>query len=121
MKLIFQLTLNALAVLLTSYILPGVYVESLFAALIVSLVLGVLNVYVRPILVAFTLPLTAMTMGIFLLVINAVIALLASWLVPGFLIKGFLWAVVFSIVLTIFGFVLSSFSYTKREGSNISE
>lgn len=101
MKLIFQLILTALVVLVLAEVLPGVGVESFVTSLIVAVVLALLNMTVKPLLVFLTLPATLITFGLFLLVINAVIILLVDWLIPGFGVDGFWWALLFSLLLTI--------------------
>ena len=101
MGLIIKLLLTGLAVVLASYILPGVSVDTFLTALIVALVLAILNAIVKPILVILTIPITFLTLGLFLLVINALIILMADWIVPGFNVDGFLWALIFSIILAV--------------------
>lgn len=101
MKLIFQLILTALVVLVLAEVLPGVGVESFVTSLIVAVVLALLNMTVKPLLVFLTLPATLITFGLFLLVINAVIILLVDWLIPGFGVDGFWWALLFSLLMTI--------------------
>jgi putative membrane protein len=94
-----RLLLTALAVLITAYLLPGVHVNNFFWALLVAAVLALFNVTVKPLLIIITIPVTVFTLGLFLLVINAVIILLASALIPGFQVEGFWWALGFSLVL----------------------
>ena len=84
-----------------AYILPGVSVEGFLTAVIVAMVLGLLNYVVKPLLVLLTLPITIFSLGLFLLVINAVIILLAGKIVPGFYVDGFWAAVLFSLILSI--------------------
>lgn len=92
---------SALVVFSTAYILPGVHVANFTAALVVALVLGIINAFVKPVLVVLTFPITILTLGIFYLVLNALLILLVSNIVPGFKVDGFLWALVFGIVLSI--------------------
>jgi putative membrane protein len=101
MKFIVNLLLTALLVLLLSYILPGVETAGYLSAIIVSLVIALLNFLVRPILVILTIPITIVTLGLFLLVVNAIIILLADFLVPGFTTGGFWSALLFAILLSI--------------------
>ncbi|WP_127138302.1 phage holin family protein [Flagellimonas oceanensis] len=108
MKLILRLLLNALAVVLLSYVLPGVGVDSMFTAIIVAVVLSLLNFLVKPILVIFTLPITILTLGLFLLVINAIIILLAANLIDGFHVSSFWWAIIFSLLLSFLQAILQS-------------
>lgn len=101
MNFIIKLLLTGLAVLITSYILPGVATDNFLIALLVAAVLALLNALVKPILVIFTIPITILTLGLFLLVINALIILLADGIVPGFDVDGFWWALIFSIILSL--------------------
>lgn len=89
-----------MAVLILAYILPGVYVTSFMSAIIVAIVLGFLRIFVKPLLVIFTLPATILSLGLFLLVINACIILMADYFVSGFAVKHFGWALLFSILLS---------------------
>jgi putative membrane protein len=98
---------NALAIMVAAYVLPGVHVANIWTALLVALVLGVLNILVKPILVVLTLPVSALTFGLFLLVINAVMVLMASHLVPGFAVDGFEWAFIFSMLVSIINLAIS--------------
>jgi len=91
MKLFSHWLVAALAILIAAYIVPGVSV-TLVGALIAAVVLGALNLFIRPILLILTLPINILTLGLFSLVINAVLVLLASYFVPGFLVDGFLTA-----------------------------
>lgn len=108
MPLLFRLLVNSLAVLISAYLIPGVTVNTYFTAVVVAVVLGLLNALVKPILVFLTLPITFITLGLFILVINTFIILLASSLVPGFKVDGFLSAFLFSLVLALVGAFLSS-------------
>ncbi len=101
MNPLIRLLLNTIAIMIVAYLLPGVYVGSFWVALIVALLLGLVNVTLKPILVILTLPLTIMSLGLFLLVINAVLIQLVSWVVDDFGVTNFWWAVLFSILLTI--------------------
>jgi putative membrane protein len=109
MKLILKLLLTAAAVLIIAHFLPGVSVENYTSALIVAVVLGLLRVIVKPILVILTLPVTILTLGLFLLVINALIIMLADSLIDGFLVSGFWIALLFSLILSLFQSILYSF------------
>ena len=97
MSLIVNLLISALAVYFTAWLLPGITVKSYGAAVGVALVIAVLNVLVKPLLVLLTIPVTALTLGLFLLVIDAIIVLLAGKLLSGFQVGGFWWALLFSI------------------------
>lgn len=101
MTMILKLLLNAFVVFLASYILPGVEIESFVTAIIVAIVLGILNVFLKPILVILTLPINILTLGLFTLVINTLLVLLASSIVPGFVVLSFWWALGFSLIVSI--------------------
>ncbi|MDY8136660.1 phage holin family protein [Aquimarina sp. 2201CG5-10] len=108
MKFILKMILSAVAVLVLAEILPGVGVDSYVSALIVAFVLAILNAVVKPILVILTLPVTVVTLGLFLLVINAAIILLADYFISGFSVSGWLWALIFSVLLSVFQSILYS-------------
>lgn len=102
MNFIIKLFLNAIAVVLTAYILPGVHLQSFGYAILLAALLSVLNVSIKPLLVFLTIPATIFTLGLFLLVINAFIILIADWIIiDGFNVGGFWWALAFSIVLSL--------------------
>ena len=113
MKGIIQFLLNGLAVVLASYLLPGVIVDGYLDALIVAIVLTIANWTVKPILVLFTIPLTVATLGLFLLAINAIIILIVDWLVPGFQVASFWWALAFSIILSLINWFFSDITKDK--------
>jgi putative membrane protein len=101
--------LTALALVITSYLVPGFRIENFPAALVAAVVLGLVNAIVKPILVVLTLPITFVTLGLFLFVINAVTIWLAGYITPGFDVLGFLPALLGSIVLTVISSVLHFF------------
>src|SRR6185312_7402123 len=101
MMLLLVWILNAVALLIVAYILPGITVSSFGSALIAALVLGLLNAVVKPVLVLLTLPLTVVTLGLFLFVLNALVFWLAGSILRGFQVDGFLWDVIGAIVYSI--------------------
>jgi|SRR5215469_4215589 len=109
MNIILKWIINALIIIIAAYFLPGVHVSTFWTALLVALAMGVLNMLVKPLLIVFTLPITLVTFGLFLLVINALIVLLASAIVPGFHVDGFWWAFLFSILVSLINLVISKF------------
>lgn len=122
MKILIRLIITTIAVLITDLLLSGVSLgdmsetNGLITALLTAAVLGLLNAVLRPLLIFFTLPVTVVTLGLFLLVINAVIVMIADRLVPGFHVDSFWWALGFSLVLSFVQGVLQSFDRdTKRE------
>jgi putative membrane protein len=111
MGIIIRILLNMAAVAVTAYLLQsGVKVDSWMTIAVVSVVLGIINMFIKPIVHLIALPINLLTLGLFSLVINGLMIMLASALVPGFEVNGFLWAVLFSIVLSLVSTVLSSFS-----------
>jgi len=112
--MILRFLLNGLAVVLTAYILPGVYVKDYWTALIVALVLAIVNLIVKPILIVFTIPITFITLGLFLLVINALMILLVDYFVDGFSVDGFWWALAFSLILSVFNSMFSDLTDDKK-------
>ncbi len=109
MNILIKLLLNAVAVFVLAEVLNGVYVDNYITSLIVAAVLSVLNVLVKPILIILTLPVTILTLGLFLFVVNALIILLADKLIDGFSVDGIWTAILFSVLLCILQSVLHSF------------
>ena len=101
MRFLINWFLYALAIGNTAYILPGVHLNGIFAALVTAAILGLVNGVLRPILFIFTLPLTILTLGLFTFVLNALMVLLAAAIVQGFTVDGFWWAVLFSLILSV--------------------
>lgn len=101
MSVIINWLVSAIAIVITAYILPGVQIENFLTALIVAVVLGFINAFIKPILIILTLPINIITLGLFTFVINALIIILIANLVPGFKVNGFWWALLFSIVLSV--------------------
>ena len=119
MNILIRLIITTIAVLITDLLLRGVSLgdmsetNGLLTALLTAAVLGLLNAVLKPLLVFFTLPVTVMTLGLFLLVINGVIVLIAAKLVPSFHVKNFWWALGFSLVLSFVQGVLQAFDGGK--------
>jgi putative membrane protein len=101
MRFFVRLIVTALAVYIVANILPGVEVKGGWTAFVVAAVLSLLNAFIKPLLIILTIPITVFTLGLFLLVINALMILLVDSLVDGFAVNGFWTALLFSIVLTI--------------------
>lgn len=107
MFLIIKWLGSALAVMIASYVLPGVKLDSFWSALWVALFLGLVNIIIKPLLILLTLPINILTLGLFTFVINAILILLASSVIKGFSVSGFWVALLFSIVLAIFNYFFS--------------
>ena len=106
MGFLVKLLVNALAVIISAYLIPGVAVSGIISAIIVALVLGLLNSFVKPILVLLTLPITILTLGLFYLVLNVIIIYIADYFIGGFRVDGFVPALLFSFVLALVGWIL---------------
>lgn len=101
MNFLLRILITALVAFGLANILSGIHVDSFWTALVFALVLAVLNVLVKPILIILTLPLTIVTLGLFLFVINTLVVLLASKLIDGFRIDGFWWGLLFALLLSL--------------------
>lgn len=113
MNFLTKTLLSSIAVVIVSYLLPGIYVDSFFVAIVIAVILSLLNVTVKPLLIIFTNSLTVLSLGLFLLVINAVIILIADSIVPGFAVDGFWWALIFSLLLSLTNSLLADLSGNK--------
>ena len=107
MSILINWLVSGLAILVTAYLLPGVHVSSFTSALVAAVVLGVINAFIKPILLILTLPINLLTLGLFTFVVNALVIMLTANLVPGFSVDGFWWALIFSIVLSLINSFLS--------------
>lgn len=118
MNLLVKIIISSLAVFLTAYLIPGISVDSYITAIWVAIVLALLNGFLKPLLIIFTIPVTIVTLGLFLLVINAAIIMLAGNFVDGFYVDGFWWALLFSLVLSVITSLMESLGgkSEKRNG-----
>ncbi len=101
MHVLINWIVSALVILALAYVLPGVSEITFVIALVVALVLGLINAFIRPVVMFLTLPINILTLGLFTLVVDTLLVILAAWAVPGFEIGNFWWAFVFSIALWI--------------------
>jgi putative membrane protein len=108
-----RLIVRTLAVFFTAYLVPGVEVDGFTTAIWVAVVLGLLNATVKPLLILLTLPLTMITMGIFLLVINGIVVVLADRWIDGFALRDFTAAVVMSVVVSVLSAVMERLQRAK--------
>jgi len=108
MDLIIRLILNASVFLLVSLVVPGFEVASIWAALWAALIFGFVNSLIRPVLLAISLPLSILSLGLFTLVIDAAIMALTAWLVPGFDVRGFLAALIGWVLVSFGSMIVSS-------------
>lgn len=107
MSFFIKVIVTAIAVIIGAYLMPGVEVEGITTALVVAFVLGILNAVLKPILVVLTIPVTVVTLGLFLLVINAFIIMITSHLINGFNVADFWVAILFSIILSVLNWILT--------------
>ena len=108
LTLLLVCILNAVALLAVAYILPGIAVASFGSALLAALVLGLLNTLVKPVLVLLTLPITVVTLGLFLVVLNALLFWFAGSVLKGFQVEGFWWAVLGALLYSLISGLLAS-------------
>jgi putative membrane protein len=116
--LIVRWLVITVAILLASTILPGIRVDSLTTAIIAAAVLGLINVFLRPVLLVLTLPLTILTLGIFTFVINAFMLLLVAYFVPGFEVDGFFSAFLGAVIISIVSWIANRFIKTPNGKHN---
>lgn len=108
MNILLKWLVSTVAVMLTSYLLPGVTLTGFWAALWTALFLGLVNAFIKPLLVLLTLPINIVTLGLFTFVINAALILLASSVVKGFFVEGFWVALLFSVILSLFNYLANT-------------
>lgn len=115
MNFLLKLVFSAIAVMLVAYLLPGVHVADFGIAFLVSVLFSLLNVTLKPLLIILTIPITFLTLGIFLLVINAVMVLLVDGLIDGFEVSGFWNALFFSLLLSLTNALLADLGGFNRK------
>jgi len=108
MKGLLQWIISSVAVYITAYLLSGVVIESVLVAVITALIIGLINSILKPILFVLTLPINILTLGLFSLITNGLLIMLADFIVPGFEVENFWWALLFSIILSIVTFFLKT-------------
>lgn len=113
MQILINLVVSAVAVLVTAYVIPGVEVEGFFVALVVAVILAVINAFVRPLVELISLPINVLTLGLFSFVITALMVMLTGAVVPGFVVSGFLAALIFGVVLSLVNAVLYAITPAK--------
>ena len=114
MRFLLRLLLNGVAVLCAAWLIPGLHVDTPATAIIAGIALGLVNAIVRPLLLLLTLPLTLLTLGLFIFVVNAICLALVAWLVPGFSISGFGAALIGAIVISLVSWLLSAILIDKK-------
>ena len=108
MGFIIKVLLTAVAAIVAAYLLPGVTIDGIVTALLVGFILSILNSIVKPILVVLTIPITIVTLGLFLLVINAILVFVTDFFVNGFAVSGFLTAILFSLIVSVVRYILDA-------------
>ncbi|NCF75067.1 MAG: phage holin family protein [Xanthomonadaceae bacterium] len=108
MNLLLKWLIMVLSILISAYLIPGVWISGAWAALWLAIFLGLANIILKPILILITLPISILTLGLFTFVINGLLILLGSTIIKGFYVKGFWWAMLFSIVLSIISYFLNN-------------
>ncbi|MFC4870842.1 phage holin family protein [Negadavirga shengliensis] len=106
LNILFQLVVAGLVIIFTAYILPGITVDDYLTGVIIAALLALLNITIKPILIFLTIPITLITLGLFLLVINALLVVIAAKIVSGFTVDGFWWALLFSLILSLVNSIL---------------
>lgn len=101
MSILINWVVAALVIVAAAYLLSGVHIADFTTALVAAVVLGIINAILKPILVFLTLPINILTLGLFTLVINAALIMLATYFVPGFVVDGFGWAILLSVVMSV--------------------
>ena len=102
MRFFLRIIVIALVSFALAHVLSGIHVKDFWTAFIFALVLAILNIFIKPLIILFTLPVTILTLGLFLFIINAIVVLLASRFVEGFSIDNFGWGLLFSLLLSLF-------------------
>jgi putative membrane protein len=115
MRFLARILLNGIAILVAAYFLPGLTIDGPEAALLAGAILGIVNALVRPVLFVITLPFTLLTLGLFIFVVNAACLALTAWVVPGFHVDGFWWAVIGALLVSIVSWVLNGLFIGRAE------
>ena len=114
MRFLARLVLNGIAIIIAAWLLPGLHLADTFSALIAGAILGFVNAIVRPVLLLLTFPLTLVTLGLFIFVVNASCLALTAALVPGFSIDGFWWALIGALLVSVMSWILNGIFAGKQ-------
>jgi putative membrane protein len=114
MHFLLRLIINGIVFYLLAMYVPGIHTNGVAAAVLAAFVFGIVNAVVRPIVILLTLPITIVTLGLFLIVVNALMFWLATWIAPGFKVDGFMPALIGGIVMTIVGFITNHLLKKQR-------
>lgn len=107
MKILLSLLANSAALMITAYLVPGFKVENIQTAVVAAIVLAVINTFIKPVLLLITAPLTILTLGLFIFIVNAIMLFIASAIVPGLTVEGWLPAILGALVLSVVSTILS--------------
>jgi putative membrane protein len=114
MHFLMRWGINTVSLVLTGYIVPGIHIDSFGAALVAALLLGLVNAFIKPVLILLTLPLNILTLGLLTFIINGMLLSFVAWAIPGFIIEGFLWAIMGALILSIISTLLSVFIVSSK-------
>ncbi len=106
-KMIIKWVFFALALMLTAWLIPGISVSTIWAAMLACVIIAIINIFIKPVLLLLTLPVNLVTIGLFTLVINALLFMLAGWIAPGLEVDGFLSALFGSAVFSVLSLIVS--------------
>ncbi len=115
MILLLRWLLFTLAIMFVAWLVPGIGVENFQSAMLVTVIMALINIFIRPLIVFITLPINILTLGIFTLIINALLFMLAGYLAPGFFVDGFLAAFLGSVVLSFLGLIINMVTLNNAE------
>jgi putative membrane protein len=115
MRFLARLLLNGVAIIIAAWLLPGLHISGPFPAVVAGVILGFVNAIVRPVLFFLTFPLTLISLGLFIFVLNAICFALTAWLVPGFSVDGFWWALLGALLVSIVSWILNGLVVGGRE------
>lgn len=115
MKFLLKILLLVIGISGISYFIPEIHVNSVWTALGLIIVMALLNIFIKPLLILFTIPITIFTFGLFLLVINTIIVLMADWILEGFWVTSFGWAFLFSILLSFLNYLIDNLLKEEKQ------
>ncbi len=109
MHFLLRWGINTIALILTDYLVAGIYISSPWAALMGALLLGLVNAFIKPVIILLTLPINILTLGLLTFIINGMLLSFVAWAIPGFIIDGFFWAIIGALILSVISTLLSIF------------
>lgn len=114
MGILLNVLISGLAVLVSAYVIPGVKVDGFFTAIVVAIVLALVNAFIEPIVLFLTLPINILTLGLFTIVVEALMVMIVAAIVPGFVISGWISAILFAVVLSLINSILFGMAPKKK-------